>query len=88
MSVKTRFEPFKSRMDLILSKIFVHRIVLPVGFLYMSELLPQVLQSFHVVFQLQIVFTHFYIEVEFNPHDALLAWWQLLISLSRCFYRR
>lgn len=64
-----------------MAEVFVDRVVLPVGVLDVVELFTQVLQPFDVVLQLQIVFAHLNVEVEFYPYDALLGGRQLLVDL-------
>lgn len=59
----------------------VDRVVLPVGVLDVGQLLAQVLQPFEVVLELQIVFAHLNVQVELNPHDALLGGGCLLLLL-------
>lgn len=66
---------------LIVSKVFIHRIVLPVRILDVIEFLAKVLQPFDVVLQLQIVFAHLHVQVEFYPNDTLFGGCQLLVDL-------
>lgn len=63
-----------------MSEEFIHRLVLPVGILDMTELSAQVLQPFDVILQLQIVFAHLNVQVKLYPYDTLLGGCQLLVD--------